>query len=224
MRTIYPLIAILLFGCQSLSAQDDTLVGVLRDINEKVVKNYLVTLGKQKPQKVKTDRYGVFTIPKANLQDTLYVTIKKSKSEIAVPVNGYNFLNITLQKDTFKSDYRFEPDPYLVDILSRERNKMGRMNVMNKSDIEKSGCQDVRCLLQRLNGVQIHGDAVVVRGGANPSRSETNALIVIDGIQMQDASALFNLTVQSIQEISVMKDATMYGMQGANGAVVVKTW
>ncbi len=223
MRTIYSIIVVLLCSGQSLLAQNDTLVGVLRDANEKVVKNYPVTLGRLNPQKVKTDRNGVFSIPGANLQDTLYVTIKKEKKEIAVPVNGYNFLNITLREGTFKSDHRLEPDPYLIDILSRERNKMISMNVMNKSEIEKSRCQDVRCLLLRLNGVQIRGNGIVVRGGANSINSGTNALIVVDGVPSQDASILFNLTVQTIQEISVMKDGTMYGAQGANGVIIVKT-
>ena len=50
MKTIHYLsIIILLFSSQILLAQNDTLVGVLRDISDKIIKRYPVTLGSQSP-------------------------------------------------------------------------------------------------------------------------------------------------------------------------------
>lgn len=54
MKTIHYLsIIILLFSSQILLAQNDTLVGVLRDISDKIIKRYPVTLGSQNPITVK---------------------------------------------------------------------------------------------------------------------------------------------------------------------------
>ena len=99
MKTIHYLsIIILSFSSQILLAQNDTLVGVLRDISDKIIKRYPVTLGSQNPITVKTNKHGVFTIPGANLNDTLFVTIKKTRNVVKVPVNGYNYITITLEK------------------------------------------------------------------------------------------------------------------------------
>ncbi|MDD2953437.1 MAG: hypothetical protein PHC95_09800 [Parabacteroides sp.] len=50
MKTIYYLsIIILLFSGQTLLAQNDTSVGALRDISDKMIKRYPVTLGSQNP-------------------------------------------------------------------------------------------------------------------------------------------------------------------------------
>mgnify|MGYP000306150812 CR=1 FL=1 len=50
MKTIHYLsIIILSFSSQILLAQNDTLVGVLRDISDKIIKRYPVTLGSQNP-------------------------------------------------------------------------------------------------------------------------------------------------------------------------------
>ena len=60
MKTIHYLsIIILSFSSQILLAQNDTLVGVLRDISDKIIKRYPVTLGSQNPITVKTNKHGV---------------------------------------------------------------------------------------------------------------------------------------------------------------------
>ena len=131
MKTIHYLsIIILSFSSQILLAQNDTLVGVLRDISDKIIKRYPVTLGSQNPITVKTNKHGVFTIPGANLNDTLFVTIKKTRNIVKVPVNGYNYITITLENSTFNAKRSFEPDEALKEIMERERNKIVSSSVM----------------------------------------------------------------------------------------------
>ena len=136
MKTIHYLsIIILSFSSQILLAQNDTLVGVLRDISDKIIKRYPVTLGSQNPITVKTNKHGVFTIPGANLNDTLFVTIKKTRNVVKVPVNGYNYITITLENSTFNAERSFEPDEALKEIMERERNKIVSSSVMNKNPL-----------------------------------------------------------------------------------------
>ena len=97
-------------GCgEWMSAQSDTLVGVLKDVSQKAIKRYPVTLGSVNPVTVKTNGKGMFMFPGANLQDTLFVTIKKTKNQLLVPVNGYNYITITLENSTFNADRSNDP-------------------------------------------------------------------------------------------------------------------
>ena len=85
-----------LLSSHFLTAQSDTLSGVLRDSKEKAIKRYEVRLGSSPGTTVKTDKNGVFVFADANLQDTLYVEMNKTGKTVKVPVSGYTFLTILL--------------------------------------------------------------------------------------------------------------------------------
>ena len=203
MKTIHYLsIIILSFSSQILLAQNDTLVGVLRDISDKIIKRYPVTLGSQNPITVKTNKHGVFTIPGANLNDTLFVTIKKTRNVVKVPVNGYNYITITLENSTFNAERSFEPDEAL-------------------EEIQKTGCRDLYCLLRRMSGITFADGSVRIRASVSLN-SPSDPLVVVDGIPM-DLSVLNTIPVEDVSELKVLKDAGEYGVRGANGAIVIKT-
>ena len=215
MKTIHYLsIIILSFSSQILLAQNDTLVGVLRDISDKIIKRYPVTLGSQNPITVKTNKHGVFTIPGANLNDTLFVTIKKTRNVVKVPVNGYNYITITLENSTFNAEA-------LKEIMERERNKIVSSSVMNKEEIQKTGCRDLYCLLRRMSGITFADGSVRIRASVSLN-SPSDPLVVVDGIPM-DLSVLNTIPVEDVSELKVLKDAGEYGVRGANGAIVIKT-
>ena len=222
MKTIHYLsIIILSFSSQILLAQNDTLVGVLRDISDKIIKRYPVTLGSQNPITVKTNKHGVFIIPGANLNDTLCVTIKKTRNVVKVPVNGYNYITITLENSTFNAKRSFEPDEALKEIMERERNKIVSSSVMNKEEIQKTGCRDLYCLLRRMSGITFADGSVRIRASVSLN-SPSDPLVVVDGIPM-DLSVLNTIPVEDVSELKVLKDAGEYGVRGANGAIVIKT-
>ena len=222
MKTIHYLsIIILSFSSQILLAQNDTLVGVLRDISDKIIKRYPVTLGSQNPITVKTNKHGVITIPGANLNDTLFVTIKKTRNVVKVPVNGYNYITITLENSTFNAKRSFEPDEALKEIMERERNKIVSSSVMNKEEIQKTGCRDLYCLLRRMSGITFADGSVRIRASVSLN-SPSDPLVVVDGIPM-DLSVLNTIPVEDVSELKVLKDAGVYGGRGANGAIVIKT-
>ena len=200
MKTIHYLsIIILSFSSQILLAQNDTLVGVLRDISDKIIKRY----------------------PVANLNDTLFVTIKKTRNVVKVPVNGYNYITITLENSTFNAKRSFEPDEALKEIMERERNKIVSSSVMNKEEIQKTGCRDLYCLLRRMSGITFADGSVRIRASVSLN-SPSDPLVVVDGIPM-DLSVLNTIPVEDVSELRVLKDAGEYGVRGANGAIVIKT-
>lgn len=205
--------------CQTMTAQNDTLVGILRNVEQEPIKRQKVTLGKVNPKTVKTDRFGLFTIPAADLNDTLYIYIKKEKRELNIPVNGYDALNITLRSKSFNIDYT-EIDPVILQARERDRNKMISSSTMNQAEIERTRCTDIPCVLQRMSGVIVSQAGVQIRGISSVN-SKTTALIVLDGIPMSES--LPSIPIQTVEEITILKDGSMYGAQGANGVVVIRT-
>ena len=221
MKTHALLITVFLLISQWAVTQNETLNGVLLDINNKVIKNYPVTLGKESPVTVKTDKYGVFTIPDANLQDTLYVGDKKGRNPIAIPVNGHPYVTIKSLKGNFNTEYLSEPDEQFLRYLQQlEKNRKKSLTTLTLEDINTSGCRDVLCLLRIMSGVTVSGESISIRGMSSLQGS-SEPLIVLDGIIVP--SDALNIPVDDIEEISVLKDASFYGVRGANGAIVIKT-
>ena len=205
----------------SASAQSDTLVGVLRDTDQKAIKRYAVTLGRQSPLTVKTNNQGLFIIPEANLNDTLFMTHKKTKEVVEIPTEGYPYLIITLEENAFNVDRRQEADEELTALLERSKKKKSRFSVMKREDIEKSGCLDIECLLRRMSGVTFVNGSVRIRNSSSVN-SPSDPLVVMDDIPM-DVAVLSTIAVEDVSEIQVLKDASSYGVRGANGAIIIKT-
>jgi len=206
-------------------SQNETVTGVLLDINNKVIKKHPVMLGSVSPVTVKTDNQGIFSFPNVNLQDTLYVGDSKGLNPVAIPINGHIYLTIKSLKGNFDTNYLDEPDERLVRYLQQvERSRTRNLSSMRKEDIEKSGCRDVACLLRRFGGVMLAGENILMRGSGTTSfTGETNsALVILDGIPVSSGDIL-NLPPEDIEDITILKDASMYGVRGANGAVVVNT-
>jgi len=223
MKISFFLLAVFFAISHVVVAQNDTLIGVLLDINNKAIKKYPVTLGSVSPVTVKTDKNGIFTFPNANLNDVLYVGDKKGSNLIEIPVNGYSFVTVKSLKGNFKTEYLSDPDERLIRYVEQEikRNNRNRStNTLRREDIIQSGCRDVYCLLRRFSGVSIVNGQIKLRGGASSISSPTGALIVIDGIA--DGN-LNSVPIDEIEEISVLKDASFYGVRGANGAIVIRT-
>jgi len=224
MKKVYFLIFTMLMITQSGVSQNEAVTGVLLDINNKVIKKHPVMLGSVSPVTVKTDSKGIFTFPNVNLQDTLYVGDKKGLNPVAIPINGHIYLTVKSLKGNFDTAYLDEPDERLVRYLQQlEKTRARNLTTLRREDIEKSGCRDVACLLRRFSGVTLAGDNILMRGGSSSFTGGINsALVVLDGIPGTSGD-IFNLPPEEIEDITVLKDASMYGVRGANGAVVVNT-
>jgi TonB-dependent SusC/RagA subfamily outer membrane receptor len=222
MKTQYFLIAAFLLVSQLGVSQNETLTGVLLNINNKVIKNHPVKLGSALPVTVKTDKYGIFTFPNANLQDTLFVGDKKGRNPIAIPVNGHPYVAVKSLKGIFNTEYLSEPDEQFLRAQQQmEKDRQRSLTALNRNDIEQSGCRDVYCLLRRLSGVTVSGNSIRIRGMSASLQGSTDPLIVLDGIAA--SSDGLNIAIEEIDNISVLKDASSYGVRGANGAIVINT-
>jgi TonB-dependent SusC/RagA subfamily outer membrane receptor len=222
MKTVYlSFTAFLLIAHLSFS-QQETVTGVLLDVNNKVIKNYPVKLRSVSPVTVKTDKYGVFTFSNVNLQDTLFVGDKKGQNLIAIPINGHPYVTIKSLKGNFNTAYLSEPDDlFLRSMQQAEKDRKRSLTTLTREDIIRSGCRDVLCLLTRLSGITVYGNQIRIRGMTSSLYGTAGPLVVLDGVPGADDA--LNLPVEDIENISVLKDASMYGARGANGAIVINT-
>ena len=73
----------------------------------------------------------------------------------------------------------------------------------------------------KVPGVTVSGTTIRIRG-ITSINSSNDPLILVDGIEMSDISALNPHDVDSVE---VLKDssASIYGIRGANGVILIKT-
>ena len=98
----------------------------------------------------------------------------------------------------------------------RETNAIGRVDLKNA----ESYSDIYEYLRGRIPGVEIVGTSIRIRG--INTTGNTDALIILDGMEVSDISDINPMDVKSVE---VLKDAasTIYGMRGANGVVIIKT-
>lgn len=73
----------------------------------------------------------------------------------------------------------------------------------------------------RIPGVQVTGTRIVIRG-VGTITGETDPLILVDGVQTDDISYI---NPNDVADVTVLKDASasIYGVQGANGVILITT-
>ena len=74
----------------------------------------------------------------------------------------------------------------------------------------------------RVPGVMVTSDNRIIIRGVGTNSGNTDPLILVDGVQMKDISGINPADVESVD---VIKDgsSSIYGMQGANGVVIITT-
>ena len=74
----------------------------------------------------------------------------------------------------------------------------------------------------RVPGVMVTSDNRIIIRGISTNSSNTDPLILVDGVAVTDLS---NMNPADIQSVDVLKDgsASIYGVQGANGVILITT-
>ena len=73
----------------------------------------------------------------------------------------------------------------------------------------------------KVPGVQVVGETIRIRG-INSINSSSDPLILVDGVEMTDISAL---NPRDVAHVEVLKDASasIYGVRGGNGVILITT-
>lgn len=200
--------------------------GIVTDASGKPVKNARVWV-KSPRDYAQTDKQGRFGLTNVSATDTLHISVKKEA--FLVPVAGKRSAIVRLTAANGSAEA--SEDKQLVDVgfgfVSR-REHTGTSNYIAGDELRRSGQQDVLSALQgRVPGLQITGTGGY--GGANQQVSmrgersimgASTPLFLIDGVVVPSFEGL---NLNDVDYVEVMKEASTYGSNGANGAIVVHT-
>jgi TonB-linked SusC/RagA family outer membrane protein len=232
MRTIFYTtficVILLCVNAATVLAQQRQVTGVVADAQGITLPG--VTIGvKGTANRTVSDVKGNYTITIPGNGATLTFTfIGMQSREIAVGAQQSK-LDVTLENAT-----RDLNDVVVVGYgVTKKRDVTGSVGSIKGSDLNRVPSGSVDQLLQgKIAGVQViapsgqPGAGATIRVRGFGSRSDANALVVIDGIPLGDAGDIKQVNSDDIESVEVLKDASssaIYGSRGANGVILITT-
>ena len=169
-----------------------------------------------------TDKKGRFGLTDVEPYDTLTLIVSKKES-VRIPVEGRRGIRIVLAGDATKS----ENDEEIANIgygYVKRREYTGVSSGISGDRLRSTGARDVISALKSLvPGLTVtngsNGQEVNIRGKHSLLLS-SEPLYLIDGVVV---NSLDFLSIYEVDHVEVIKDASIYGSRGANGAIVVTT-
>lgn len=168
-----------------------------------------------------TDANGNYTLPNVQSNATLVFSFVGMRSQ-EILVGAKSVIDVVMQEETIGIE-----EVVAVGYGTKTRDQLiSSISTVGASDLSKASVPNLESALSgRMSGVfsrQTSGEPG--RDGADIKiRGFGAALIVVDGIPERNYA---DLDPNEIESISVLKDAAsaaVYGMQGANGVVLVTT-
>ena len=113
-----------------------------------------------------------------------------------------------------------------VDVGYGTQSKREMTTAVSNLKVKKTESQtysDMYAYLRgRVPGVQVTSDNRIFIRGIGTNSDNTDPLILVDGVQVSDLS---HINPADVKSVDVIKDGSsaIYGMQGANGVIIIKT-
>jgi TonB-dependent SusC/RagA subfamily outer membrane receptor len=153
------------------------------------------------------------------------------KDRLTVTAKGFSDQKVKLGEKTkyVLVNLRLEPGPENRELAIgyghiKDADKLHSISSLHDEDMYFSQYSDIYELIRgRFTGVQVINDEIIIRGGTSLYGSNA-ALLIVDGVDV-NTSTFKSLPVTDIASINILKgpDASIYGVRGANGVVMVET-
>lgn len=193
--------------------------GMIKFLNGEPVKGARVWIIKD--YETTTNKQGRFGLTNVNPNDT--ITVRYKKIEYKVPVESRTSISIVLGNETDEPQANYYDAPELADLgmgFVKRRELLTPSSGIPGEVIRRSGQTSILAALQgRVAGLQINGDVVYIRG-LNSINGDPTPLFLVDGVKVSNFDSV---PVEMVESVEVLKDGSMYGMEGANGVIIVKT-
>ena len=204
---------------QEASAQDSSkeepFNGIITDLSGNPIKGAKVFVVSSKYFS-RTNKKGQFGLTNVLPTDTIHVVYQKVQYDL--PVEGRKSARIRLG-DQMEAQEDEELVAYGYGWVKRRENSMPSSGIPGEV-LVRTGRTNVLASLEGLvPGLTIVGGKATIRG-INSLNLSTDPLYVLDGVVV---SSLDFINVYDVEHVEVLKDASIYGSQGANGAILVFT-
>ena len=222
MNRLLPLLFALLLAIP-LAAQQQAVPfnGIVSDISGTPIKGARIYISKGRV--ARSDKQGRFGLTDVAATDTIHIYFKKRTYDI--PVEGRKSLRVRLG-----DQLQAQEDQELVNWgygFVKKRESLEISNGISGEDLVRSGYTNITMALQgRVPGLVVNQtgrpgqDAELNIRGTNSFYADQTPLFVVDGMIVE---SLDFISVYDVDHIEVLKEASIYGSRGANGAILVTT-
>ncbi len=233
------LLAAILISVTSMSAQERTVTGYVRDAHtKKPIEAARISALNEKISAV-TDETGKFNL-KTNSPNAILIISALEYNTREFPLQGADNIYADLYPQSFKN-YFEKTEGISGNInntalaLPHKTIKLGELTITASPDeiLQSEFGGDIRSVSR--SGAWGMGSSLFIRG-LNSANSNAQPLFVVDGVIWNNlydlasihqgffANVLTNIDVTDIESITLMKDGnTIYGSKGSNGVVFIKT-
>lgn len=172
----------------------------------------------------KSDKNGHFGLTNVLPSDTLHFVYKRTCYDVAV--SGRKSMRVTLGDQVVKEAVE---DVELVDLgygFVKRRENITPTNGISGEVLRRTGQTNVLAALQGLvPGLSISTNSMgnsegVTMRGIGTINGSTLPLYLVDGVEV---NSLDFISIYDVESVEVMKEASIYGSRGANGAILVHT-
>ncbi|MFW5758758.1 MAG: SusC/RagA family TonB-linked outer membrane protein, partial [Bacteroidota bacterium] len=212
-----------ILGAQGLTAQHQVRGKVVDSSDESLIGVNIVEKGTSNG--VVTDVDGNYTIEVADEEATLVFSFIGFE-EKEVPVEGQQSIDVTLEESASELD-----EVVVVGYgTQRKESVTGSVSSIDNEKLKEASVSNISTVLGgRLPGLVTHQSSgapgaddatMLVRGRSTTGNSAPT--VIVDGVQR----SFNNLDPNEIEDITILKDASaaaVYGVQGANGVILVTT-
>ena len=209
-----------IFACVAVFAQkqkDVPFNGVVADILGQPLKGARVWVVNP-DYYTTTDKKGRFGLTNVQTTDTLHVKYKKQL--YLIPVDTMKSVRVRLA-DELK--YEVRQDEELANTgfgFVKRRESCNSSSGISGEVLVRTGRTDILEALQGLvAGLTMVNGKPIIRG-IGSINDVNEPLYLVDGIEVPSFSFV---SVYDVDKVEVLKDANMYGVKGANGAILVTT-
>ncbi len=204
---------------QQKSSQVNQITGFITDENNTPIKGVVFYVDSIKTR-TKSNKKGFYKL-KVGHEVGAIAAYAPDYGIYSLNFDGQEELNFSFPS---KSDDRItETDLRLMGFKSPDKPKKvsGEINFENDTEGFAGYKSVLELIAGRLAGVQVRGNRVVIRGGVNSYNGDGQALILVNGSQVNDLSGIPPSEVKSIKVVKG-SDASFYGLRGANGVIEIK--
>ena len=197
---------------------DEPFNGIIYDSQGKPLKNAKIYVADER-RYATSDKKGQFGLTNVLPQDTIHVKIKNRKEPYVIPVEGRKSMRIYLADE----NPRVEQDEELVNFgygFVKRREYTGVSNGISGEELVRTGRTDIlSALVGKVPGLDITPTGVTIRGTRSFLLSN-EPLYLVDGNVVPNFNGI---NIRDVDHVEVLKDASIYGSRGSNGAILVFT-
>lgn len=213
-RTLFIGVMLCIATCAWADNKEVPFNGIITDVLGNPVKGARIYVVKSRV--AKSDKLGHFGLTNILPSDTLHVRYNKENYDIAV--NGRKSIRIILGDQLETTE-----DEEIANIgygFVKKREKIIPSSGVSGEDLVRTGKTNILEALEGLvAGYQYMGGSPRIRGLSSVNLTN-EPLYVLDGVV---TTSFDFVNIYDVDHVEVLKDASIYGSRGANGAIIVTT-